>query len=214
VRTRAFTLIEVLLSMALAALVLVSLNTFVFSMGELWGKNADLRLFDQHVRAVTRFLQREALRASLPPAATVNSTPVGVSPITPQGGAQENLVTFMQLSGSRILLWPANPLPEVYCSLEVRRGQGLYMLWHSDLENHFNDDPPRETLVSPFVTAIAYDYFDTSFNKWTTETSLRTDNSGNSLPPQRLRLTFTYNRVERSVLVTIPPVQQGLPNPW
>lgn len=66
-RTRAFTLIEVLLSMALAALVLVSLNTFVFSMGELWGKNADLRLFDQHVRAVTRFLQREALRASLPP---------------------------------------------------------------------------------------------------------------------------------------------------
>ena len=44
------------------------------------------------------------------------------------------------------------------------------MLWHSDLENHFNDDPPRETLVSPFVTALSYDYFDTDFNKWTTET--------------------------------------------
>jgi prepilin-type N-terminal cleavage/methylation domain-containing protein len=214
VRTRGFTLIEVLLSMALAALVLVSLNTFVFSMGELWGKNADLRLFDQHVRAVTRFLQHEVLRASLPPAAASNSTPVGVSPITPQSGTQENLVTFMQLSGSRILLWPDNPLPEVYCSLEVRRDQGLYMLWHSDLENHYNDDPPRETLVSPFVTAIAYDYFDTDFNKWTTEPALRTDSSGNYLPPQRLRLTFTYNRVERSVLVSIPQVQQGLPNPW
>jgi len=214
VRTRAFTLIEVLLSMALAALVLVSMNTFVFSMGELWGKNADLRLFDQHVRAVTRFLQREVARASLPPAAAANSSPVGVSPVTPQGGSQENLVTFMQLSGGRILQWPDNPLPEVYCSLELRRDQGLYMLWHSDLENHFNDDPPRETLVSPFVTAIAYDYFDTDFSKWTTETVLRTDTSGNPLPPQRLRLTFTYNRVARSVVVTIPATQPGLPNPW
>jgi hypothetical protein len=214
VRRGAFTLVEVLLAMALAALVLVSLNTFVFSMGELWGKNSDLRLFDQHVRAVTRFLQREMLRASLPPAAAVNSTPVGVSPITPANGPQGNLITCMQLTGSRILNWPDTPLPEVFCSLQVRRDQGLFMLWHSDLENHFNDDPPRETLVSPFVTAIAYGYFDTDFNKWATETALRTDSGGNPLPPQRIMVTFTYNRVTRRVVVTVPSTQQGMPNPW
>ena len=200
--------------MALAALVLVGLNVFVFSMGELWGRNTDVRLFDQHVRAVTRFLQRELLRASLPPAAAVNATPVGVQMVAPEGRSQENLVTYMELSGSRILRWPDHPLPEVFCSLEVRRDLGLFMLWHSDLENHFNDDPPRETLVSPFVTALAYDYFDTDFNKWTTEAALRTDVSGNPLAPQRLRITFSYDRLTREAVIVVPSTQQGLPNPW
>jgi prepilin-type N-terminal cleavage/methylation domain-containing protein len=211
---RGFTLVEVLLSMALVALVLVGMNTFIFSMGELWGKGTDIRLFDQHVRAVTRYLQREMVRATLPPSAAVNSTPVGVQSVTPSDGAQENLITFMQLAGGRILKWPDVPLPEVVCSLQVRRDQGLFMLWHSDLENHFNDEPPRETLISPFVTGISYDYFDTDLSKWTTETALRTDSGGNPLAPQRLRFTFTYNGLTREALVTLPATPQGLPNPW
>ena len=211
---RGFSLIEVVLSMALVGLVLVGLNTFIFSMSELWGKNTDVRLFDQHARAVTRFLQREVNRASLPPAAAPNSTPVGVQPVTPSGGSQENLITYMELTGNRTLSWPGNPLPEVYCSLQVRRDKGLYMLWHSDLENHFNDDPPRESLVSPFVTAISYDYFDTDFNKWTTETTFRNDAAGNPLAPQRLRVTFTYDKMTREALIMIPKIGQGLPNSW
>jgi prepilin-type N-terminal cleavage/methylation domain-containing protein len=213
-RNRGFTLIEIVLSVALVGLVLVGLNTFIFSMSELWGRNTDVRLFDQHVRAVTRFLQKEMVRATLAPAAAPSSTPVGVQQITPSGAPQENLITYMQLSGSRILTWQGSPLPEVYCSLQVRRDKGLYMLWHSDLENHFNDDPPRETLVSPFVTALAYDYFDTDFNKWTTETALRTDSSNNPVAPQRLRFTFTYQKMTRESLVSVPAVGQGLPNPW
>jgi len=183
-RNRGFTLIEVLLAMFLAGLVLVGLNTFIFSMSELWGRNSDVRLFDQHVRAVTRFLQKEIM------------------------------ITYMELTGNRTLSWPGNPLPEVYCSLQVRRDKGLYMLWHSDLENHFNDDPPRESLVSPFVTAISYDYFDTDFNKWTTETTFRNDAAGNPLAPQRLRVTFTYDKMTREALIMIPKIGQGLPNSW
>jgi prepilin-type N-terminal cleavage/methylation domain-containing protein len=214
VNARAFTLVEVVLAVALAGLVLVGLNTFIFSMSELWGKNSDVRLFDQHVRAVTRFLQKEMVRATLPPAATVNATPVGVQQVTPSGGSRDNLITYMELTTNRILSWPDSPLPEVYCSLQVRPDRGLYMLWHSDLENHFNDDPPRETLVSPFVTGLAYDYFDTDFNKWTTENAIRTDSSGNPVAPQRLRVTFTYEKLKREALVTVPTVPQGLPNPW
>jgi prepilin-type N-terminal cleavage/methylation domain-containing protein len=213
-RRRGFTLIEIVLAMALVGLVLVSLNTFIFSMSELWGRNTDVRLFDQHVRAVTRFLQKEMVQATLPPSAAVNSTPVGIQPITPSGGSQENLITYMELSGNRLLSWSQPPLPEVFCSLQVRRDKGLYMLWHSDLENHFNDEPPRETLVSPFVTSLSYDYYDPDFNKWTTETALRTDSSGNPVSPQRLRVTFTYDKLTRETMVTVPATVQGLPNPW
>jgi prepilin-type N-terminal cleavage/methylation domain-containing protein len=213
-RRRGFTLIEIVLAMALVGLVLVGMNTFIFSMSELWGRNTDVRLFDQHVRAVTRFLQKEMIQATLPPSAAPSSTPVGIQPITPSGGTQENLITYMQLSGNRMLAWPATPLPEVFCSLQVRRDKGLFMLWHSDLENHFNDDPPRETLVSPFVTALSYDYFDSDFSKWTTETALRSDSSGNPVAPQRLRLTFAYQKLTRETIVTVPATTQGLPNPW
>jgi hypothetical protein len=120
----------------------------------------------------------------------------------------------MELTGGRLLSWPQSPLPEVFCSLQLRRGAGLLMLWHSDLENHFNDDPPREALISPFVTDMAYDYFDSDFSKFTTETAIRTDSGGNPLPPQRLRLTFTYDGMTRTTFVTVPATGQGLPNTW
>lgn len=210
-----FTLLEILLSLALVSLMLVALNTFVFSMGELWGRNADVRLFDQHVRAVTRFLQQELRAAVLPPAAVARSTPVALEEIQPQGGATEKMVTFELPAGSRILVWPdpKRPLPEVVCSLQAREREGLILLWHSRLEKNFDTDPPRETVVTPLVTAMAYDYFDADANRWTTETMLKPDPNGgtNSLLPQRLRLTFTYGKMTRESVITLPAAAEGLP---
>ena len=80
----AFTLLEVLLALALTALVLTALNTFIFAMGELWGRGTDVRLFDQHVRAVTRFLSRELSAAALPPAARYGTTPIAPQEIRPR----------------------------------------------------------------------------------------------------------------------------------
>jgi len=211
---RAFTLIEVLLSMALVALMLVSLNTFVFSMSELWGTNSDSRLFDQHVHAVTRYLQQQMRDASLAPAASANATPIGVTQITPANGPQDYLITYMLLGGTRILNWADRPLPEVMCSLQLRDGKGLFLLWHSDLEMHYATDPPRETLISPFITTLGYDYFDTDFNHWTTETTMRKDNSGNTVAPARLHLLFVYRKLKSETIVDLPTTPQGVPNTW
>ncbi|MEY4403984.1 MAG: hypothetical protein RIR91_2019, partial [Verrucomicrobiota bacterium] len=53
-QSRGFTLLETLVSLALLGILMVTLNTFLFSMSELWGGKRDQRLFDQHVRAATR----------------------------------------------------------------------------------------------------------------------------------------------------------------
>ncbi len=206
-----FTLIEILVSLAIVGFILVAMTSFVFSMGELWGRNSDTRLFDQHVRAVTRFLNHELRVAALPPAAQPNSSPIGLQDVRPQNGSQEKLLTFELPSGSRILNWPDRPLPEVVCSLQVRPDQGLILLWHSRLEQNFDTDPPRETVVSPLVTAIAYDYYDTDSNQWTTETMLKLDGQGNPMTPQRIRLTFTYNKLTRDSVVILPTPTQALP---
>jgi prepilin-type N-terminal cleavage/methylation domain-containing protein len=208
-----FTLLEILLSLAIMGLLIVALNTFVFSMSELWGRNADARLFDAHINAVTHFIEQEFLAATLPSAARANSTPVAFASITPQNSIQTNLLTFDLLSGSRVLSWPDVRLPEVTCSLLVRDNQGLFLLWHSRLETRYADDPPREVLISPFVTAIKYDYYDDNFKRWTTYTTVLTDASGAPETPQRLRLVFQYGKhTPRETTVPIPAAGQGMPN--
>lgn len=208
---RAFTLLEVLIAMALAALVLVSMNTFVFSMSELWGRNTDLRLFDQHVRAVTRFLEHELRAAALPPAGTAAQAPIAAQEIHTQGGATETLLTFELPEGSRLFVWPGQPLPEVVCSLAVHDRVGLIFLWHSRLEKHFDDQPPRETVISPLVTALSYDYYDSGFKNWKNETVVRKNAQGEYEAPQRLHLKFTYRTRSQEVVIPLPNVTEGLP---
>ena len=210
--SRAFTLLEILLSLALVGLMLVALNTFVFSMGELWGKTPDIRLFEQHGRDVTRALERELRTATLPPAARANATPVAPQEIRPSSGASDTLLTFELPAGTRLITWPSPALPEVVCSLLVREKEGLLLLWHSRLETRFDSDPPREIVLTPFVTGLSYEYYDSASTRWTVETTLKKDNSGKPTAPQRLRFKFTYGTFTRETVVSLGNTPQGLPN--
>lgn len=208
---RAFTLLEVLVALAIVALVLISMNTFVFSMGELWGKNTDLRLFELHVRNVTRFLERELSTAALPPFASVTEQGISVQEIRPQTGMTDNFLTFELAEGSRLCTWPERPLPDVVCSLAVRDREGLLLLWHSRLEKKYAEDAPRETVITPLVTEMSYDYYDTDFKNWKTERALRKNASGEVVVPQRLRLKFAYSGRTIESLIGLPTVGQGMP---
>ena len=206
-----FTLLEILLALALVALLLVAMNTFIYSMAELWGQRTDVRLFDQHVRAVTRFLDNELRASALPPAARAGSTPIALQEIRPQNGLMEKMLTFELPAGSRLFNWPERALPEVICSFQARPNDGLVLLWHSRLEKNFESDPPRETVVTPLVSGLAYDYYDTDSKRWSTESTLKMDPQGQPLTPQRLRLKFTYGKLTRESVVTLPVPGQGLP---
>jgi len=212
--TAGFTLIELMVSLGIVALMLIALNTFVFSMGELWGKNTDYRIFHQHVNAVSRFLEEELQTATLPPSARTSSVPVEPEQITPQDGLTDDLITFDLPAGCRILPWPDRPLPEVTCSLQVRQNEGLYLLWHSRLETTYSTTPPREILLTPYCTTMQYDYYDDNFKKWTTYQTLQTDPStGLYEMPQRIRLTFAYAKIPPfDVLIAVPAALQGAPN--
>jgi prepilin-type N-terminal cleavage/methylation domain-containing protein len=208
---RAFTLLEILVSLAIVALVLVAMNTFVFSMGELWGRNTDLRLFELHVRNVTRFLERELSTAALPPFASVTEQGISVQEIRPQTGMTDNFLSFELPEGSRLLTWPERPLPDVVCALAVRDREGLYLLWHSRLEKNFKEDAPRETVITPLVTEMSYDYYDADFKNWKNERVLRKNASGQMVVPQRIRLKFAYSGRTIDSVIGLPTVGQGMP---
>ena len=215
---RAFTLLEVMIALALVVLVFVALNTFIFSMGELWGRRSESRLLELHVRAVTRFLDEQLRTASLPPEAQASAAgqaatpPIAPQEIRPLNGMSDKLLTFELPTGCRLFNWPGPPLPDVVCSLQVRPGEGLFLLWHSKLEKHFADDPPREVLITPFVVSMAYDYYDSDGKRWQTEDTLRTDASNQPEAPQRLRLHFAYGTLKRESVITLVTPGQGLPD--
>ena len=209
---RGFTLLEILLAIALVGLVMVALNTFIFSMGELWGRNRDLRLFDQHVRAVSRYLQNELRAAGLPPSAAAGAAAVEAREVRVEFGRTAQLVTFGLREGSRLFVWPERPLPDVVCSLEVRPRTGLILYWRSALEQRFETDPPREALLSPLATGLSYDYYSEDFRRWETVTSLRQGSSGELETPGRLRITFQYRELTREALIALPVTTEGLPS--
>ena len=70
---RGFTLIEVLLSITIAGALLVAAVSLALSMGEVWGNGSGKRLFDQHVRGVTRFLDTVLRQAE--PLCTLHAQP-------------------------------------------------------------------------------------------------------------------------------------------
>jgi prepilin-type N-terminal cleavage/methylation domain-containing protein len=205
----AFTLLELLLSLALVGMLLVAMNQFIFSMGELWGRGADVRLFDRHVRAVTRFVEHSLHSTVLPSAKGEQA--LAIQEIRLPDGPTAPVLTFELPAGSHVLPWPETPLPDVVCAFAVRPDQGLVLYWHSRLELHFADDPPRATTLSPFVTALSYEYYNAGFNSWQNSTAPQRDNNGHWQVPTRLRLRFTYGKLTRETVVPLPATSRALP---
>ncbi len=213
---RAFTLIEILLALFLAAVVLVSVNLFVFSMGELWGRGGDDRLFDRHVNGVTRFLQNSIDRATAEmrpepegrdAGGRLASTYLGEPPS--DRGFGEKYITFELLESPGLLIWPERPLPFVVCYLEFAGDEGLFLLWHSRLEEGFEDDPPRRTRLSPFARAPVFEYYDPENESWSERRDFDTDAEGNDLLPDRVRIPFVSEKRETERVVSLYGHRQG-----
>tara|TARA_B110000305_G_scaffold32909_1_gene32088 strand:- start:19399 stop:20058 length:660 start_codon:yes stop_codon:yes gene_type:complete len=208
---RGFTMIELIVAMVLIAGVMIGLNTFIFSMSELWGRGREYRLFDQHARSLTRFLEGELRQAALPPRVAKDVAAVEAREVEVDFGRREDLLVFGLREGSRILQWPERPLPDVWAALEVKRGEGLILYWQSALEEEFNTDPPREMVLSQLVTAMRYEYFEADFGQWEIEDRLRTGDDGELETPGRIRLTFTYREQEVQTIVPLTIFGEGLP---
>jgi prepilin-type N-terminal cleavage/methylation domain-containing protein len=211
-RSSAFTLIEVLLALGLLAALLAALNQFVFSITEAWTKNHDQFVFVQHTRAVSRHID-EMLQAATNNARSSNTT-LGAPAVTElrvPGGVTADLLAFDLPVGDRLFTWPGLPLPEVRCALDWRKDEGLVVYWKSRLELDFATADPRMTMISPFVTAISYDYYDATKDTWSTEQELQKDTTGAYLTPRRVRLHFKRNNQELEEVIPLSVSQQGLP---
>ncbi len=215
-RSDGFTLIETLLALFLAATVLVSVNMFVFSMGELWGRGGDDRLFDRHVNGVTRFLQNNINHATVrmrtdgENGAQGNLSAAYVTTLPYDGGMGDLYIAFELMESPGIFLWPENPLPFVVCYLEFSAEDGLALLWHSRLEQGFEDDPPRRTLLTPFAREPVYQYYDPESETWSERSDFELDDEGEEILPDRIRIPFVSEKRETERIITLSGRKRGV----
>lgn len=200
-RRSAFTLLEVLLALALLGSLLVALNVFVFSMADAWGRGRDERLFAQHARAVASHVENLLESASMGAAADAPA----VREVKQENGGDAPKLVFTLPEGSRLLTWPDAPLPDVELSLSVDERSGLQIGWQSRLEMNRDQETPRFSVISPFVTSIGWEYYDASFKRWELLEEPKRESDGTYLLPQRLRLRFNHGKLnlERTLLVPV-----------
>lgn len=197
----------------MGAALLVAATTFVFSLGELWGKGANVWLFQKHVRGVSRFLEQSFQTSSWK---LSDGEVESVVYWSNRGGREyenEELLTFELENSPGVLLWPEDPLPYVVCSLELDDEEGLYLLWRSRLEEDFGEEEPRKTLISPFVKGIKYFYIDPEDEdaEWEIEEDPVKETDGTFTLPQRIEIIFEYEGQEEKRQIPLPSLFSGVP---
>ena len=205
---RGFTLLEVLLALCLMAGLMLALNTFVFSMAEVWGKGRDERLFAQHARAVSAYVEELLRSASLGP----EGSGLAVKEVRQETGGDAPELVFTMAEGSRLLSWPETPLPDVEMSFAIdKRGdKGLVLHWQSLLETRRDTEAPRTTVISPFVTSVGWDYYDESFKRWETLDDPKRETDGTYVVPKRLRLRFAHGKMTLERILQVPVRMEGV----
>jgi len=205
-----FTLIESLVSLALLAILMVTLNSFLFSMSELWGDRRDQRLFDQHVRAATQQLRKTLEAATLGPGASG----VIMQDTVTKDGTTEGRLNFLLGDAGRLANWPVSPLPDVDFSLYVDNEKGLVLQWQSRLELERDLKDFHETVLTPFVTSINYEYYDATLKRWHVEEAPLHDTDGTTwLQPNRLYLNFAHGNLKATTFINMPIKRVGATRP-
>lgn len=208
-----FTLLEVLLAVAMGSLILVISTGFVFSMSELWGVGINERLFKKHTRGVSRFLEQSFRFAGSRYSEDTNTAPVYWFDWEGDASKRDQFLTFELDKGPGALVWPSDPLPHVVCSLDFEKGEGLFLLWRSRLEEDFEKEPPRRTLISPFVTTMRYHYIDYEDQtpQWEIENEPRVESDQSYTNAQRIEIVFEFKGAEIVRQLTLSKGLQGVP---
>jgi len=231
-KRRGFTIIELLIALALAALILTAATSLLVTFS-LARANAEAQpWFNEHADGLERFL-RTSFNSGEIVVPVTSPTPdektEGERPNRPNqresAAPQEQAepaVQFKRLPGARAFddyylsfnLPGDTPLlnigepnqPTLTAYLELQEEEGLFLLWHGDPEPGREEPEIYRLRLSPYVQAVRYAYFDEDFETWETETEPQEDAQGEVKLPQFLELELGLNEADtRTLTVLLPP---------
>ena len=226
---RAFTLVEVLIALAIAGLVMTAATSLLVTISKAWADRPATRdAFDAHVNGVGRFLAALMDKATMPPGSSAQGGPIRLDRPVGFSDADDPLISFFVREAPPLLVWPRGLAPRVHCYLFFEDGEGLSLLWYSDLQEMErgedgkpvleDEDDLFKTPISTLCEEITYCYYGEEgaaaddFKEWEKETDLEENaENGSFRLPAFIQLRFRHAEEDLERVVTIP-VERISPN--
>lgn len=213
--TRAFSLIEMILVIALLALILPMILGFVFNMSQIWLKGAKGNFFAQHVDGVSLFLDTALERSeSIVGDGAEGEATLPIEWARPPGSSDfdDPLLMFRQREAPALFVRDGESLPNIFVYIYHDDREGLSLVWYSSHEEEVEDeDDLYRTPISKYVSKIEYAYYESEDDEWSIQDEPEEGENDAFLLPQYLKLTFTYEDEEYVRNLHIPQRSTDVP---
>ena len=218
-----FSLVEVLLALAVGGLVLMSASSLLVTISQSWANRPATRdAFDAHVNGIAHFLTAVLEEATL---AKEGSGGAGMVELLRPVGFSETkdpLIKFYLREAPPLFFWPHGLASRVHVYFQFEEGEGLYFLWYSDLQEleksdngeHQleNEDQLFRTQISPYFEEVYYCYYgeegETADEEktWQIESELEENiESGKFRVPDFIKIVFRWDEedLERTITLSV-----------
>ena len=232
-RKNGFSLVEVLLALAIGGLILTAATSLLVTISQAWANRPATRdAFDAHVNGVANFLTAMLEEATLTDGLNSQKKAITLDRAPGFSESDDPLVRFYLREAPPLFFWPepGSVASRVHVFLQVDDRDGLRLLWYSDLQDlEKNEKGIREpedddelfcTVVSPFCTEVFYCYYgdehdtDDDLIRWEIVDELEEDiDSGDFRLPAFAKLVFKWDEenLERVVSLAIDrPIPSGI----
>ncbi|MDC3335195.1 prepilin-type N-terminal cleavage/methylation domain-containing protein [Opitutales bacterium] len=223
IRKGGFSMIEVLLALAIGGLVLTAASSLLITISRAWAERPATRdAFDAHVNGIAHFLTATIEEATFSNLNKEGAQEIGLKRPVGYSELQDPLIHFYLREGPPLLVWPTGPANRVHCYFHFEEGDGLSLLWFSELQELEKNDKGEleledednlfKTLISPLCEEIFYCYYGDEdaapddIKNWDIESALQESvKSGEFRIPDFIKLVFKWEEegLERTISLPI-----------
>ena len=169
-RLRGFSLIEVLLALAVGGIVLMAASSLLVTISQAWANRPATRdAFDAHVNGVAHFLTAVLEEAVTYEDSKKNSDIIGLGRPPSFSDRDEPLIKFYLPKAPRFFYDPLGIASRVHAYFQFDEGEGLYFLWYTDLQEMEKGEDGELQLadeeqlfrsqISPYFENVEYWYY-------------------------------------------------------
>ena len=180
---KAFTLVEMVLSLFIAGVIMTGVSTFMVNTTNILSSLESGSSLDAHIDGVENFFTRTFAKTTVSKALPPQSFSANYSDNVISFSVDEDVPPYISRRGFS---------PEKTAYLLFKEDEGLFLVWHfkqnENMRGVSTNYPIYETCLSKYVTRIEYVYID-SDGKWNYEEDME-DVQFSSMNPNFIKLYF------------------------
>tara|TARA_B100002019_G_scaffold161469_1_gene139277 strand:+ start:3319 stop:4035 length:717 start_codon:yes stop_codon:yes gene_type:complete len=228
-RANGFSLIEVLLALAVGGIVLMAASALLVTISQAWANRPATRdAFDSHVNGIAHFLTAVLEEATKP---EDNSKGTDVVELARPVGFSERddpLIKFYLPEAPPFFFWPYGPANRVHAHLQFTEREGLFFLWYSELQEMEKDENGKlqlmeedqlfRSLISPYFDEVFYCYYGDEEDgsdedkNWQIVPGLEENvDNGKFRIPDFIKIVFKWEEEELERTITLA-IKKPIPN--